>query len=238
MKGWEPSVRVVAKVAARRWNDHLRVVAGGRLMPAGARERGADSAEPCAWPGSSGVTVVGPMSPSLVGALAQIKRGASSKSRGLGPGAAGVEGQVPSNNAVKQTALAGGILVKAKRVAVGAAAYGWRWKVRPGQTRREEKEGVVVVGGRRESWSWRWGWISAAVVSGESGSLRHLEADGSCDHQGTPFVEGIRQLGGAPRRERGGGVVEQRILPSVRRATRPQRHGRRSGKAPLRRALG
>ena len=31
-----------------------------------------------------------------------------------------------SNSAVKQTALAGGILVKTKRVAGGAAAYGWR----------------------------------------------------------------------------------------------------------------
>jgi len=120
----------VALVAAVDQVDHLRVVAGGRLMPPGAREWGATTGELLALLGSFGVAEARPMSQSLVGRPAQIGQGASSGSCGLGQGAPGVEGGVPSNSAVKQTALAGGVLVKTKRVAVGAAAYGERWAYR------------------------------------------------------------------------------------------------------------
>jgi len=59
---------------------------------------------------------------------AQHEQGASSGIGGSRFAAGETEAEHPSNRAVKQTALDGGILVKTKRVAVGAAAYGWRWK--------------------------------------------------------------------------------------------------------------
>ena len=120
-------MKPAAQVAVAAQVDQLRVVAGGRLMPPGAREWVATTGELLALLGSFGLTEGRPMSQSLVGRSAQIGQGASSGSCGLGQGALGVEGGVPSNSAVKQTALAGGILVKTKRVAVGAAAYGERW---------------------------------------------------------------------------------------------------------------
>jgi len=103
MKGWAPSERPVAGVAAVAQVDQVRVVAGGRLTHRVVRGWRAEATELFGLLGPFGVAAVGPMSQSLVGRPSQIGQGASSEVCGLGPGASGVEGEVPSNSRVKRT---------------------------------------------------------------------------------------------------------------------------------------